>query len=170
MAATFAAEAPASERSRDVSDPTSGPLTLTPGPVRGSLTSRLLVIKTPLKIETEMRGESATDSSSKTRSKIRLEFALISSDIVDDLQARVSVVVELGTLVHAPRRIAHGTARRDGGRCPRYAGASDWVRTERCRRRFMIHVTNNTRPWIVIVEPDADASLLVVVTAYEVSE
>jgi len=34
----------------------------------------------------------------------------------------------------------------------------------------MIHVTNNTRPWIVIVEPDADASLLVVVTAYEVSE
>ena len=36
--------------------------------------------------------------------------------------------------------------------------------------RFMIHVTNNTRLWIVIVEPDADASLLVVVTAYEVSE
>jgi len=25
--------------------------------------------------------------------------------------------------------------------------------------RFLIHVTNNTRPWIVIVEPDADASL-----------
>ncbi|MGE5815811.1 MAG: DUF4258 domain-containing protein [Acidobacteriota bacterium] len=36
--------------------------------------------------------------------------------------------------------------------------------------RFMIHVANNNRPWIVIVEPDADASLLVVVTAYEVSE
>ena len=36
--------------------------------------------------------------------------------------------------------------------------------------RFMIHVTNNTRPWIVIVEPDTDASLLVVVTVYEVSE
>ena len=36
--------------------------------------------------------------------------------------------------------------------------------------RFMIHVTNNTRPWIVIVEPDADASLIVVVTAYEVAE
>jgi hypothetical protein len=34
----------------------------------------------------------------------------------------------------------------------------------------MIHVTNNTRLWIVIVEPDADASLLVVVTAYAVSE
>ena len=36
--------------------------------------------------------------------------------------------------------------------------------------RFMIHVKNNDRPWIVIVEPDSDASLLVVVTAYEVSE
>ena len=31
------------ESSRDVSDPTSGPLTLTPGPVTGSLTSRLRV-------------------------------------------------------------------------------------------------------------------------------
>ena len=36
--------------------------------------------------------------------------------------------------------------------------------------RFMIHVARNNRPWIVIVEPDVDASLLVVVTAYEVSE
>jgi hypothetical protein len=36
--------------------------------------------------------------------------------------------------------------------------------------RFMIHVENNNRPWIVIVEPDNDASLLVVVTAYEASE
>ena len=36
--------------------------------------------------------------------------------------------------------------------------------------RFMIHVVRNNRPWIVIVEPDVDASLLVVVTAYEVSE
>jgi hypothetical protein len=34
--------------------------------------------------------------------------------------------------------------------------------------RFMIHVKKNDRPWIVIVEPDGDASLLVVVTAYEV--
>jgi hypothetical protein len=36
--------------------------------------------------------------------------------------------------------------------------------------RFMIHVTKNNRPWIVIVEPDSDATLLVVVNAYEVSE
>jgi hypothetical protein len=36
--------------------------------------------------------------------------------------------------------------------------------------RFMIHVTRNDQPWIVIVEPDTDASILVIVTAYEVSE
>jgi len=36
--------------------------------------------------------------------------------------------------------------------------------------RFMIRVARDSRPWIVIVEPDKDASLLVVVTAYEVSE
>ena len=36
--------------------------------------------------------------------------------------------------------------------------------------RFMIHVRHLQRPWIVIVERDADAKLLVVVTAYEVSE
>ena len=36
--------------------------------------------------------------------------------------------------------------------------------------RFMIRVRNLHRPWIVIVEPDADAKLLIVVTVYEVSE
>ena len=36
--------------------------------------------------------------------------------------------------------------------------------------RFMIHVARNNRPWIVIVEPDIDASVLVLVTAYELSE
>jgi hypothetical protein len=34
----------------------------------------------------------------------------------------------------------------------------------------MIHATHKQRPWIVIVEPDLDAHLLVVVTPYEVSE
>jgi hypothetical protein len=33
----------------------------------------------------------------------------------------------------------------------------------------MIHATHDQRPWIVIVEPDAEAKLLVVVTVYEVS-
>ena len=36
--------------------------------------------------------------------------------------------------------------------------------------RFMIEVRHRQRPWIVIVEPDIDAQLLVVVTVYEVSE
>ena len=34
--------------------------------------------------------------------------------------------------------------------------------------RFMIHAVHEQRPWIVIVEPDVDAKLLVVVTPYEV--
>jgi len=36
--------------------------------------------------------------------------------------------------------------------------------------RFMVHVRHPQSPWIVIVEPDFDTKLLVVVTAYEVSE
>ena len=36
--------------------------------------------------------------------------------------------------------------------------------------RFMMHVTHGQRPWIVIVEPDIDSNLLVVVTPYEVSK
>jgi hypothetical protein len=35
--------------------------------------------------------------------------------------------------------------------------------------RFMIDVRHQARPWLVIVEPDAEAKLLVVVTVYEVS-
>jgi Domain of unknown function (DUF4258) len=36
--------------------------------------------------------------------------------------------------------------------------------------RFMIDGRHQGRPWIVIVEPDGEAKLLVVVTVYEVSE
>ena len=49
------------EDSRDVSDPTSGPRTLTPGSVRGSLTSRLLVIGTTWICCLKSRAESARD-------------------------------------------------------------------------------------------------------------
>jgi hypothetical protein len=34
----------------------------------------------------------------------------------------------------------------------------------------MIRVAHRQRPWIVIVEPDVDTKLLVVVTPYEVSQ
>jgi hypothetical protein len=36
--------------------------------------------------------------------------------------------------------------------------------------RFMIHTRRGQNPWLVIVEPDAEARLLVVVTVYEVSQ
>jgi len=36
--------------------------------------------------------------------------------------------------------------------------------------RFIIQSRHGQSPWIVIVEPDAEASLLVVVTVYEVSQ
>ena len=36
--------------------------------------------------------------------------------------------------------------------------------------RFMIHARHAQRPWDVIVEPDVEVRLLVVVTVYEVSE
>ena len=35
--------------------------------------------------------------------------------------------------------------------------------------RFMIDVRHHARPWTVIVEPHAEAKLLVLVTGYEVS-
>ena len=36
--------------------------------------------------------------------------------------------------------------------------------------RFMVDVRHQASPWIVIVEPDVEAEVLVVVTVYEVSE
>jgi hypothetical protein len=36
--------------------------------------------------------------------------------------------------------------------------------------RFMIHSRRGQSLWVVIVEPDAEARLLIVVTVYEVSQ
>lgn len=36
--------------------------------------------------------------------------------------------------------------------------------------RFMVYTRHTRHPWIVIVEPDHDSTLLIVVTMYEVSE
>jgi hypothetical protein len=36
--------------------------------------------------------------------------------------------------------------------------------------RFMIRTQRGQSPWVVIVEPDAEVGLLVVVTVYEVSQ
>lgn len=44
------------------------------------------------------------------------------------------------------------------------------VRSSAVEERFVVDVRHESRSWIVVVEPDADAKLLVVVTVYEVSE
>ena len=44
-------------------------------------------------------------------------------------------------------------------------GVVAWRRT--VQNRFMIETTHRGRPWIVIVEPDPDERLLVIVTVYE---
>jgi hypothetical protein len=36
--------------------------------------------------------------------------------------------------------------------------------------RFLVHTRHAGRPWIVVVEPEADTRLLAVITAYEVSK
>ena len=55
----------------------------------------------------------------------------------------------------------------NAGRCPHRATSYEPNVVE---GRFMIHVRHLQRPWIAIVEPDADEKLLIVVTVYEVSE
>src|SRR5262249_17800696 len=99
--------------------------------VRGSLTSRLPVMRTTKYWRSESGAIPTVICAVKPRTATRLDVRLISSVTVDAFQARVSVVVELGTFVHSSCRIAPGTAGRDGGRRPRYAGASDRVRAER---------------------------------------
>ena len=84
--------------------------------------------------------------------------------------ADLSGVVELGFVVYCPRRIAHGAARRDRGGGPRYAGESHGFEASVVEGRFMIHTHRGQSPWVVIVEPDSEAMLLVVVTVYEVSQ
>lgn len=79
-------------------------------------------------------------------------------------------MVELGFVIHQSRRIAYGATRRNRGRGSGYAGASNVSGASVVEGRFVIHVRHLQRPWIAIVEPDADEKLLVIVTVYEVSE
>jgi hypothetical protein len=52
----------------------------------------------------------------------------------------------------------------------RYARESHWVRGSMVEGRFMLHTRRGQSLWGVIVEPDAEARLLVVVTVYEMSQ
>ena len=79
-------------------------------------------------------------------------------------------MVELGPFVHQPCRIADGATRCDRGRSPRYAEKATGIEPNVVEGRFMIHVRHLQSAWIVIVEPDTEARLLVVVTVYGVSE
>jgi len=63
----------------------------------------------------ESRAESARDLRRAKCGQFWRGIRLISSDRTDAVEACLSSVVELGTLVHTARAIAHGTARRDGG-------------------------------------------------------
>lgn len=73
------------------------PGTLIPGPVRGSLTSRLLVIGSAPKIA----NGSERIGRAEFGPQARREVPLISSGNLDDVEVGISVVVDLGTFVHA---------------------------------------------------------------------
>ena len=99
-----------------------------------------------------------------------MEKPLIRSGVQDDVEAIVSGLVDVGPSFtpHAELRMeSRGVTEVDvRAMLERAIGFEPSV----VEGRFTIHVARNNRPWIVIVEPDIDASLLVVVTAYEVSE
>ena len=97
-------------------------------------------------------------------------MTMLRSANANDVWANFSRMVELGAVVHRSRGAPDGATgvtevdvRAMLERATRYeASVVDG--------RFMIHAMRKQRPWIVIVEPDVDALLLVVVTPYEVSE
>jgi hypothetical protein len=66
----------------------------------GSLTARLPVMKTAHNADRN-RYRMRTQFPARTRHDHRFEMSLISSDLLDDVQASISIVVELGTLIHA---------------------------------------------------------------------
>jgi uncharacterized protein DUF4258 len=94
----------------------------------------------------------------------------MSSDRTDALEACLSSVVELGLSFtpHAELRMEQRGVTEVDVRV--MLERSTAFESSVVEGRFVIHVARNNRPWIVIVEPDNDPSLLVVVTAYEVSE
>ena len=85
-----------------MSDPTSGPLTLTPGVGSGVAHVPAACDENDAALGAKSAGIPMATYALKCTAT-RLEVRLISSDVVDDLQARVPIVVGLGTLVHAPR-------------------------------------------------------------------
>ena len=94
---------------------------------------------------------------------------MLRSANANDVWANFSRMVELGAVLHRSRGASEqrGVTEVDVRAMLERAIRSEPSVVE---GRFMIHAVHMHRPWIVIVEPDVDAKLLVVVTPYEVSE
>src|SRR5712691_8866411 len=86
------------------------------------------------------------------------------------IEADLSRMVELGTVIHRSRGAPYGATWCDGSGRPSLLERATRYEPSVVEGRFMIHSVHLQRPWIVIVEPDVDAKLLVVVTPYEVSQ
>ena len=111
----------------------------------------------------------AREGGSEHRCTCGDEQALVlASGILDDVRVDVSRVVGLGLsfTAHVELRMEQcGVTEVD----VRMLERQTWYEPSVVDGRFMIHVTHQQRPWIVIVKPDVEAKLLVVVTVYEVS-
>jgi hypothetical protein len=94
---------------------------------------------------------------------------VLASGILNDTRVDVSRMVGLGVVVHRSCRAPHGAAWREEVDVRAMLERATRYEPSVVEGRFMIHSVHRQRPWIVIVEPDAEARLLVVVTVYEVS-
>ena len=83
---------------------------------------------------------------------------------------RVAGVVEMGTRTQSAPSEAHARSELLGGR-PRVmmVGASG-VHEDPEPGRWVVETKRDTKPWEVIVEPDSEDRLLVVITAYPVDQ
>ena len=95
---------------------------------------------------------------------------MLPSPLVHDACADLARMVGLGAIVHGSRGAADGPAWRDEVDVRAMPERATGYEPSVVEGRFMIHVVHRQRSWIVIVEPDVDAKLWVVVTPYEVTE
>ena len=93
----------------------------------------------------------------------------IAAPVASGLRSCFDERQELGAVVHWPREASDGTTGVTEVDVRAMLGRAKGYEPSVVEGRFMIHAVHMHRPWIVIVEPDVDAKLLVVVTPYEVS-
>ena len=149
-----------------MSDPTSRPRTLTPGSVRGSLTSRLLVIGTTWMCCPKAAPKAQVICAAQLQTILPGD----SVDIIGQNRCPRSLPFQRGEIGSSRSRRTPNCAWNSAADVRAMLERATAFEPSVVEGRFMIRVARDSRPWIVIVEPDNDASLLVVVTAYEVSE